>query len=397
MKVLLLNQFFAPDSAATSQLLTDVARELTQQGHSVTVICSGSIYATLGSTEAPGVEVRRVRNMAFGRGKVQRLCSYASYLMPAFWLALWQRSPDVIVSMTTPPGLSVVGGLVAWVKGSKHFIWEMDVYPDVAEALGVLRPDGWVTRVLGWAFDLSRKSADGILTLGDCMATRIKSRGISVSKIHVTENWADGDAIRPCLFRADGKLSVLYSGNLGLVHELDTVSAAMLQMREESRMEFIFAGGGRMRAGLERFCAEKGLRQVVFEDYCSRENLARRLSEGDIGLVTQRPETAGCVVPSKSYGVLAAGRPVLFIGPAESTIARMISRYQCGWHVEAGDVQGLVGLLQRLVDEPELVWSAGGRAREVFLRHYDLPEGVARVCEALGCAVEENVRASAAI
>jgi colanic acid biosynthesis glycosyl transferase WcaI len=397
MKVLLLNQFFAPDSAATSQLLTDVARELIQQGHSVTVICSGSTYARIGSAEAPGVEVRRVRNVAFGRRKVQRLCSYISYLLPALWLGLWGPSPDVIVSMTTPPGLSVVGGLVAWLKGSRHFIWEMDVYPDVAEALGVLRPTSWIARALGWLFDLSRKRAYGILTLGDCMAARIKNRGISTSKIHITENWADGDAIRPCPFRADGKLSLLYSGNLGLVHDLNTVAAAMLQMREESRVEFIFAGGGRLRGGLQHFCAEKGLQHVLFEDYCTREKLAQRLSEGDIGLVTQRPETAGCVVPSKSYGVLAAGRPILFVGPTESATARMISRFQCGWHVQAGDVEGLVGLLQRLADEPELVWSAGGRAREVFLRHYDLPQGVGRVCEALGCPIEESERLSAAI
>jgi hypothetical protein len=119
-------------------------------------------------------------------------------------------------------------------KGSKHFIWEMDVYPDVAEALGVLRPTSWMTRALGWLFDMSRKRAHGILALGDCMAARIKDRGISKSRIHITENWADGDAIRPCPFRADGKLSLLYSGNLGLVHELNTVTAAMLQMREEA-------------------------------------------------------------------------------------------------------------------------------------------------------------------
>src|ERR1051325_4303839 len=230
MKVLLFNQFFAPDSAATSQLLTDLARELTQQGHSVKVICSGSTYSKLGSAEAPGVEVCRVRNMAFGRRKVQRLCSYVSYLAPALWLGLWERDPELVVSMTTPPGLSVVGALVAWVHGSRHFIWEMDVYPDVAEAIGVLRPNGWMARLLGWVFDKSRQGADGILALGDCMAARIERRGISPSKIHVTENWADSEAIRPLPFAADGKISILYSGNLGLVHELDTVAQAMLQM-----------------------------------------------------------------------------------------------------------------------------------------------------------------------
>lgn len=397
MKVLLLNQFFAPDSAPTSQLLTDVARELTLQGHSVTVICSGSTYENPGSNEAPGVEVRRVRNMAFGRGKVQRLCSYASYLIPALWLGLWQPSPDVIVSMTTPPGLSVVGAFVARVRGSRHFIWEMDLYPDVAEALGVLQPRGWVARVLGWVFDLARKRADGILTLGECMAKRIKSHGISPTKIHVTENWADGEVIRPLPFRSDGTLSVLYSGNMGLVHELDTVAAAMLRMRDDTGVRFIFSGGGRKRSELEIFCATNGLRQVTFEYYCPRENLAQRLNEGDLGLVTQKKETAGCVVPSKTYGVMAAGRPLLFIGPSDSVPARMIAKHQCGWHLQPGDVDGMVGLLQSLTNRPELVWTAGKRAHEAFLRYYDLPHGVGRVCEALGCPIEESARLSAAI
>ena len=398
MKVLLLNQFFAPDSAATSQLLTDVARELVETGHSVTVICSGSTYAKSGSGEAAGVEVRRVRNLAFGRRKIQRLSSYVSYLVPAFWLALWERdSPGLIVSMTTPPGLSVIGGIVAWIRGSRHFIWEMDVYPDVAEAIGVLSPKSWITGVLGWVFDRSRHRADGILTLGECMAARIGRRGISPAKIHVTENWADGEAILPLPFRADGKLSILYSGNLGLVHEVDTVANAMLRMRENRRVEFIFSGGGRLRPDLEGFCKAKGLRQVLFEDYCAREKLAQRLSEGDIGLVTQKKETKGCVVPSKAYGVMAAGRPLLFVGPSDSTLARMIAKHQCGWHIEPGDVDGLVGLLQSLTDQPELVWAAGRRAHEAFLRNYDLPFGVTRVCEALGCQIEQRERLSAAV
>jgi glycosyltransferase involved in cell wall biosynthesis len=273
----------------------------------------------------------------------------------------------------------------------------MDVYPDVAEELGILKPKGWIARVLGWVFDRSRHGADGILALGECMATRIRRRGISPGKIHVTENWADGEAIRPLPFNSDGKLSLIYSGNLGLVHEIDTFVDAMLRMRDDSRMQFIFSGGGRMRGYLENFCAEKGLRQVAFEDYCPREDLAQRLNEGDIGLVTQKKETAGCVVPSKAYGVMAAGRPLLFIGPSDSTLARMIAKHDCGWQIEPGDVDGLVGLLHTLAVRPELVWATGKRAHDAFLRHYDLPHGVGRVCEALGCAIEERVRLSAAI
>ena len=214
MRILLLNQFFCPDSAATSQLLTDVARELVEQGHSVEVICGGSTYLEAGSGEAPGVEVTRLPNAGFGRGKVQRLASYFSYLIPAIWYGGWGKKPDLIVSMTTPPGLSVVGGLVAWVRGSRHFIWEMDVYTDLVVELHYLKRGASITAAMWWVFELSRRRADGIITLGECMAERMRGR-VADEKIHVAENWADGGLIRPRAFRADGRLKLLYSGTWG--------------------------------------------------------------------------------------------------------------------------------------------------------------------------------------
>jgi hypothetical protein len=168
-------------------------------------------------------------------------------------------------------------------------------------------------------------------------------------------------------------------------------------MRDDAGLEFIFSGGGRLRADLEAFCAENKVRHVLFEHYCPREDLSERLNEGDIGLVTQRKESAGCLVPSKAYGVMAAGRPVLFVGPRDSTTAQMISKHQCGWQVDPGDVDGLVNLLQSLSAKPELVGAAGRRAHDAFLRHYELSHGVARVCDALGSPIEERARLSAAV
>ena len=110
----------------------------------------------------------------------------------------------------------------------------------------------------------------------------------------------------------------------------------------------------------------------------------RAWARGDIGLVTQQNACSGAVVPSKVYGLLAAGRPILFIGPADATPAAIIHRYRCGWHIECGDVDGLVELLAQLSAQPELVRAAGQRARETLLAHYDRPLGVARICDILG-------------
>ena len=105
-----------------------------------------------------------------------------------------------------------------------------------------------------------------------------------------------------------------------------------------------------------------------------------RLAQGHIGLVTQRPESLGSVVPSKTYGIMAAGRPILFIGPKQATPARIVEEYRCGWHIEPGDVKGLVDLLETLAQRPDLIHYAGDLARQAFEQHYDRPIAVARFC-----------------
>jgi colanic acid biosynthesis glycosyl transferase WcaI len=112
--------------------------------------------------------------------------------------------------------------------------------------------------------------------------------------------------------------------------------------------------------------------------------LGRSLADGHVGLVTQMPETMGAVVPSKTYGIMAAGRPVLFIGPQGATPARVVARHGCGWRVEPGDVAGLVRLLERLEQDRSLVREAGSHARRAFEKYYDKPIGVARILSILG-------------
>ena len=388
MRILLLNQFFWPDSSATSQLLTDVARELVREGHEVTAISAGGGYALAGQTaeeQPPAVRMIRVKSLKFARGNFGRVLSYASFYLTAAWRALTLPKQDVVLTLTTPPLLSLLGNAVKLLRGSRHFIWEMDVYPDIAVALGTFRAGGVLDRLVGWLADRSRRFADGVIALGECMKTRLVERGTDASKIAVAENWADGRAIdvlpRP---GAPEKLVLLYSGNLGLAHDLETLQGAMSELRGDPRFEFVFVGSGGRRAELQRFVETEGLRSVHLRPYVQRGSLGESLAAGDIGLVTQRNEACGLVVPSKVYGLLAAGRPILFVGPPEATPARIVGQFGCGWHVPCGDAAGLSRLLRHLADQPAEVRCAGERAREVLLEHFDLPLGVARIAAILG-------------
>jgi glycosyltransferase involved in cell wall biosynthesis len=255
----------------------------------------------------------------------------------------------------------------------------MDVYPDIAVALGMPA----IGR-LGWFLDYPRRRADAVIALGDCMEERLLRRGILEDRIHVVENWADGRRTCPLSFPPDLPLRILYSGNLGLAHDVATIRGAMERLANDPRFHFDFAGGGPQRKELHEFCRNRGIENVSFRPYVLRDQLGASLAAGHVGLVTQNPATLGAVVPSKTYGLMAAGRPVLYIGPATATPALVTRRFDCGWQFECGDVDGVVGLLERLVTHPEEIRQKGERARRAFVEHYDMPAGVARICRVLG-------------
>ena len=380
MRILLLNQFFWPDSAATSQLLTDVARDLARDGHDVHVICSAATYAGKSEEEAPPVTIHRVKAASFKRGFLGRILSYASFYTGAARQSLSLKRFDVVMSLTTPPLLSLIGNLLQLLRGSRHWIWEMDVYPDVAVSLGYMKAGGIVERVVGLLADWSRRRADGVIALGECMKDRLVARGIPANKIAICDNWADSSAISvlPMHSSAD-RLKLLYSGNLGLAHELETVTGAMRELKGDERFHFYFVGSGGRRDELASFLKREEIRNVEMLPYVSRADLGSSLALGDIGLVTQRDECCGAVVPSKVYGLMAAGRPILFIGPKQATPARIIERFGCGWHVACGDVDGLSSLLRKLAENRNQVEEAGRRSRSALINHFDLPLGTARI------------------
>lgn len=383
MNILAINQFFWPDTAPTGQFLTDITRAMDSNIHSITVMCGTSAYGAVDTSSPPRVKIVRLGGLPFSRGKVGRIASYAFFLVSVVVRSIREVKPGLVLTLTTPPLVSIVGTLVKSVRGSRHFIWEMDVYPDIAVDLNVLKARSPLTKLIGTLADFSRRRADGIIALDQDMKARLMARGIPEDKILVAENWADGREILPAPFQ-EGPLVVHYSGTLGLAHEEYTIAEAMRQLRNDNRFRFVFAGGGARRAKLEEFLRTEGIRTVEFRPYADRSDLGRSLAVGHVGLVTQRPETVGAVAPSKIYGIMAAGRPILYIGPSTATAERIIQQCGCGWRIEPGDVEGLVRLLLQLEQNRDLLKNAGARARAAFEEHYDQPIGVARVLRILG-------------
>jgi colanic acid biosynthesis glycosyl transferase WcaI len=380
MRILLLNQFFHPDLSPTSVLLSDVATELLQAGHQVSVVCGGASYAHGLEPALNGIRIKRLYVPFFSRGaSVGKVFGYVIFIAGALYHTLTSRRFDTTLCLTTPPMLACVGLLSKMLHASKLVIWEMDVYPDVAVQLGIMASENVETRVIARIARFVRSHADAVIALGPCMRDRIARSGVPMRLLHVAENWSDGSRITATpVPERKMRLAVLYSGNLGLAHDTHTVLECMWQLHSNTSIHFIFAGGGALRAQLEQDC--QGLSNVTFTGYTSAAEFSGSLAAADIGLVTMKPQALGTVVPSKLYAFLAAGRPVLFLGPAESTACRVIQSYSCGWHVQPGDGAGLSQLLRHLSENRGELVNAGNNARRAFEAEYDRPAGVSRIC-----------------
>jgi glycosyltransferase involved in cell wall biosynthesis len=370
-----------------------------QAGHKVHVICGGNEYvayefgneisirhdSSVGADfngYKPGhgtCDIRRVSNLTFSHNFSRKLLSYATFYAGATWKALTAPKPDVVLTLTAPPGLAWIGWLMQRVFGCTHVVWEMDVYPDIAVALGMPYV-GW----LGGLLDYPRRRADRVIALGDCMKKRLLGHAILQERICVAENWADGSRIYPLPFPDLSPLRILYSGNFGLAHDAATIRGVMDRLAGDSRFHFDFAGGGPGRKDLADFCQREGIGNVSFWAYAPQRQLGESLAKCHIGLVTQKAGTLGAVVPSKVYGLMAAGRPILYIGPSTAMPALLIGKFSCGWHFDCDDVEGVLELLTYLLGHPEEIHRKGECGRKAFMEHYDRPAGVARICRALG-------------
>jgi glycosyltransferase involved in cell wall biosynthesis len=399
VRIVLLNQYYAPDSAATAQILSDLGAGLAGAGNEVTAICCKRAYGdpalSYGAREViDGVRVERTWSTAFGRGSaLGRVSDYLTYLLGAAARLAFGKRPDVIVSLSTPPMVAALGHVLARLRRARSIYWVMDVYPDLAFELGVMRPGSFAGRCFRALSEFTLRRSDAVVALGETMGSRLaRVRGSEPTVVH---NWADGDTIRPRgneghALRAEwgwnGRFVVLYSGNMGLAHEFGTVLDAAESLRERSDVGFAFVGSGPRRAEVEARVGERGLANVEFLPYQPRERLGESLTAGDVHLVTLRERMAGLLVPSKIYGILAAGRPTVYVGPDEGEIADILRSGACGTRVAPGDRDGLVAALLRYAEDEELRAAHGRNARRLFEERFTREHGV----QAFGRLIESQ-------
>lgn len=373
----MVNQYFPPDEAATAQILGDVVEAGVCAGFACRVVASDRGYADPAKRYPrrevwKGAAVERVPATGFGRGStVGRAIDYATFVANAFARMLSGPRPDVVVGLSTPPILGALAVLVARLRGARSVYWAMDVHPDVAFALGMLSGGSPAGRALSIVSGWTIRSADLVVALGETMAGVLRRRG--ARRIAVVHNWADEDAIRPIgagasAYRAargwGSRFVVLYSGNLGLAHEFETVLAAAERLRSRP-VTFAFIGDGPRRPDVQRAVEERGLPNVEFHPGVPRSELGDSLAAADLHLVTLRPGMQGLLVPSKIYGILAAGVPTLYVGPPEGEVFDIVSR-GCGTAIANGDAEALEAAVLSYASDPDRRRREGAAARALL-------------------------------
>jgi colanic acid biosynthesis glycosyl transferase WcaI len=338
MRFLFVNQFVPPDEAPTSLLLGDLAAALEREGH--TVIWVGG---------RKGYRTRKVKPGGRARREVVSLC----HLLWSGW-----RAPrcEVILSLSSPPMLLVVAHLLKWRhRRAKLVHWAMDLYPEVAVALGEVADGSWLHKLTAWMMGRSYRACDLVVALDAEMAERIARHEVTclihspwppamIEQLPVTEEPA---SLHPDI-PTNKPFCWIYSGNLGRAHEWETLLQTQRILEERGlAIHLIFQGGGPERSKAEARSEELGLQSCHWRSYAPGDQLLESLLAGDALIVTQKPVTQGCLWPSKLALALLVERPIIWVGCGRGTTGNLLRE---GGHivVEPGQAGELADAVEQL-------------------------------------------------
>src|SRR5690349_7606525 len=375
MKILVLNLYYPPDTSATAKMAETVARALAEQ-HDVTVLCGRPSYDPaerrdwqIWRTERYGnVTIIRVGSTDFPRFSMKkRLVNYLSYTALAILRALPIHC-DVVLAMTDPPFEGIVGAFVALLKQTPYAYNIRDMYHDMAVGGSIVRP-GLVTRVWERLHRWALRRAAKVVVLGEDMRRRVVSKGVDESRVEIVRDGAvisaddtsplfDEEVIRT--IRGDFRFVFLHAGNLGFYGAWDTLLAAAHELEKEG-IGFVFVGDGAEKKRLESAAAK--LSNVRFLPFFPAAKISSVLAAADVHVITVRDGLEGVVVPSKMYGILEAGKPVLAVTPRECEPVILGERYGFARYASADDPRLVVQAARQLFRDPDDVRRMGEAAR----------------------------------
>jgi colanic acid biosynthesis glycosyl transferase WcaI len=385
MRMLFVNQYYPPDVAASAYLLGELSEDLARD-HEIWVVAGQPSYNPEGSSYRPGgVHVERTWSAALDRSNLPgRALNYSSFLATSMVRSLTVPRPDVVVAMTDPPVIGLIGLLTAR-RFRKPFVYVcQDVFPDVAVALGIIDNPAVVAfwRRLNRYL---RSAAARVVAVGRDMAEKLQAEGVPASKIAFLPNWANEPRVslddRAALRREMGwedRFVVLHGGNVGLAQNLGVLVDAADRLRDRTRIQFVVLGDGAARERLGKEVARRRLTTFHFLPYRPKEEAEALLASADVHVISLAAGLKGCAVPSKVYGIMALGLPFVAAVERGSEIDRIIQETGAGIRVEAGEGADLAAAIVDLEQGSAEAGSMGSRGRAAFMESYARPLATAR-------------------
>lgn len=384
-RILFLNRSYWPDAEATGQLLTELCEDLAEV-FDVAVVCGqpnknpGNVeFKRSGMEMHGGVEIHRVFNLQLPKSSfIGRLTNFFSYMTTSCIRALFVRRPDVVIVETDPPLLCFLGLLLRWRFKATLVMYLQDIYPDVALKLGKLRY-GILYRIIRRLMHSAYRRADRIVVLSEDMRDMLLAMGVASERISIIPNWVDTNLVYPVkeknAFRERHQLGsdfvVMYSGNLGMSQRLEHFLDAANLLKEEREIRFLLVGDGATKPELIAHADSLDLKNVTFLDYQPKSELAISLSAADLHFVVLDPTIAGCLMPSKIYGILAAGTPMLASTIDQCELARLVREGDVGYVVAFGDPEAIAERIHWSATHRDELAEMGERARQLAVDQYD--------------------------
>jgi colanic acid biosynthesis glycosyl transferase WcaI len=414
VRLLVLCPHFAPDTAPTGEVMSSIGTELAARGHELHIVTSLPWYRH--HRVEPEWRGRLVRHERVDWGRITRVhpfptdkrniparaLGFAGFttLVEAMALKGWKgRRPDAVLAMSPPLTLGAAGWLAAR-RWRVPFVFNIqDVFPDVAVELGAITNPA-VIRAASWLERWSYRRADAVTVLSDDLGDNLvaKIEGTvpdAHDRIRVIPNFVDTVGIAPAErdgtpgggayrreFGLEGRQVVMYAGNVGFSQSLDLVLAAAGELSDRTDVAFVINGGGSAKLDLQQRVSEAGLANVHFVDFQPKERLPDVLAAGDIHVVPLRRGLARSSVPSKTYSILAAGRPVVASVDEGTEVARVVEKAGAGLAVPPDDPDAFTHAITALLDDPARAQAMGSAGR-AFVERWASPAAVAERYEAL--------------
>jgi colanic acid biosynthesis glycosyl transferase WcaI len=397
--ILVFSQTFVPDPAAVGQHVADVAFELGRRGNRVVVYTARRSYEDA-SIEYParewrdGVEIRRLAFSSFGKKNLAvRAFGTFTFLVQCLFIALFTPRLGGIFFSTSPPLIGAAAAVARIVRRVPIAYWAMDLNPDQLIAMGKIGPKSFTARLLEGVNRFILKRSALVVALDRFMADRLRARGVPDDRMLVMPPWPHENCMETVPhdanpFRARhglaGKFVVMYSGNHSPANPLRTLLDAAVRLKDDDSLRFLFIGGGLGKKEVEATIREQGLTNAISLPYQPLETLGNSLGAADVHVVSLGDNMVGIIHPCKIYGAMAAGRPILFLGPKPSHVSDIVDAHAIGWHVAHGDVEGTVRTIQTMRQTPpETLAGMGETARRVL--RADMGQAIlcGRLCDRL--------------